>query len=43
MAWIDYKKTYDMVPHLWIMASLDLCGVAEKVQGYAMFRKFSVR
>ena len=28
MAWIDYKKVYDMVPHLWIKDCLDLFGVA---------------
>ena len=29
MAWIDYKKVYDMVSHSWIIESLDLFGVAE--------------
>ena len=24
MAWIDYKKTYDMIPHSWILESLGL-------------------
>ena len=24
MAWIDYKKAYDMVPHSWILESLEL-------------------
>ena len=27
MAWIDYKKAYDMVPHSWIKECLDLFGV----------------
>ena len=27
MAWIDYKKAYDMVPHSWIIECLDLFGV----------------
>ena len=31
MAWIDYKKAYDMVPHLWIIKCLDLFGVAENI------------
>ena len=31
MAWIDYKKAYDMVPHSWIIACLDLFGVAENI------------
>ena len=29
MAWIDYKKAYDMVRHSWIIECLDLFGVAE--------------
>ena len=29
MAWIDYKKAYDMVPHSWIIECLDLFRVAE--------------
>ena len=29
MVWIDYKKAYDVVPHLWIMECLNLMGVAE--------------
>ena len=32
MAWIDYKKAYDMVPHLWITECLDLFGVAENIK-----------
>ena len=32
MAWIDYKKGYDMVPHLRIIECLDLFGVAENVK-----------
>ena len=50
MAWIDYKKAYNMVSHSWIIECLDLFGVAdniksllvnsmEKVGGNAMFRK----
>ena len=31
MAWIDYKKAYDMVPHLWIIECLELFGVAENI------------
>ena len=31
MAWIDYKKAYDMVPHLWIIRSLDLF-IAENIK-----------
>ena len=34
MAWIDYKKAYDMVPYLWIIESLDLFGVAENIKSF---------
>ena len=32
MAWIDYKKAYDMVPHSWIIECLDLFGVAANIK-----------
>ena len=32
MAWIDYVKAYDMVPHSWIIEYLDLFGVAENIK-----------
>ena len=32
VAWIDYKKAYDMVPHSWIKECLDLFGVAENIK-----------
>ena len=32
MAWIDYKKACDMVPHSWIIECLDLFGVAENIK-----------
>ena len=32
MAWIDYKKAYDMVPRSWIIECLDLFGVAENIK-----------
>ena len=32
MAWIDYRKPYDMVRHLWIIECLDLFGVAENIK-----------
>ena len=34
MAWIDYKKAYDMVPHLWIIECLDLLWVAENIKEF---------
>ena len=36
MAWIDYKKAYDMVPHLWITECLDLFGAAENIKSLLM-------
>ena len=26
VAWIDYKKAYDMVPHSWVVECLDMVG-----------------
>ena len=52
MTWIDYKKTYDLVPLSWIIECLDLFGVAENIKNLlvnsmykckvmnAMLRKF---
>ena len=31
MVWIDYRKAYDMVPHLWIKKSMEMCGVADNM------------
>ena len=38
MAWIDYKKAYDMVPHSWIKECLELLEVAN-----VACREFRVR
>ena len=32
MAWINYKKVYDMVPHSWIEKSMNLFKVAKNVE-----------
>ena len=32
MAWINYKKAYDMVPYSWVIECLDLFGVAENIK-----------
>ena len=37
MAWIDYKKAYDMVPHSWIIECLDLLGVAENIKSLLLY------
>jgi hypothetical protein len=31
MAWIDYQKAFDRVPHSWIIKSLQLIGINNKV------------
>ena len=35
MAWIDYKKAYDMVPHSWILESLELVQVSDNILEFA--------
>ena len=32
MAWVDYKKTYDMVLHLWLLEVVEMMGVADNVK-----------
>ena len=32
MAWIDFKKAYDMVPHSWIIDCLETVGINEKIR-----------
>ena len=32
MAWIDYKKAYDLVPHSGIVECLDLFRVVENIK-----------
>ena len=32
MAWVDYKKAYDMVPHSWVMEVVKMMGVADNVR-----------
>ena len=31
MAWIDYKKAYDMVPHSWLMETVRMVGIADNI------------
>ena len=31
MAWIDYKKAYDMVPHSWILKCPEMVGAAKNM------------
>ena len=34
MAWIDYKKAYDFVPHSWIKECMEMFGIAESVRTF---------
>ena len=34
MAWIDYKKAYDMVPHSWITNSLKMYKISDEVKNF---------
>ena len=34
LAWIDYKKAYDMVPHSWIVKCLGIVGVSEQMKHF---------
>ena len=34
MAWVDYRKAYDMVPHSWIVECMEIFGIAENVKEF---------
>ena len=34
VAWINYKKSYDMVPHSWIVECLGMVGVSEQIKHF---------
>jgi hypothetical protein len=34
MAWIDYQKAFDRVPHSWIIKSLEIIGINNKVSSF---------
>ena len=36
MAWIDYRKAYDMLPHSWILETLGMIKVAKNIEGLLM-------
>ena len=33
MAWVDYKKAYNMVPHPWIIAAIGIVSLADSIIG----------
>ena len=32
MGWIDHKKTYDIVPHRWMIEAMKMVGIADNVE-----------
>ena len=34
MAWIDYRKAYDLVPHSWINECMEMFGIAENLRTF---------
>ena len=34
MAWVDYKKAYDVVPHSWITTAMGKVGLADNIIGF---------
>ena len=34
MAWIDYKKVYDMVSHSWIKERMKIYGIANNIRSF---------
>ena len=34
MAWIGYKKTYDIVPHTWILECLKMYKISNKIVNF---------
>jgi hypothetical protein len=37
LAWIDYQKAFDSVPHSWIEKSIELIGVNNKIVKFCKF------
>ena len=42
MAWSDYGKAYDMIPHSWIIEGLEMFGIAENVKKF-MIDKIGIK
>ena len=34
VAWIDYRKAYDFVPHSWILECLDMLRIADNLRSF---------
>ena len=34
MAWVDYKKAYDMVPHSWILECMELVNISDNITNF---------
>ena len=42
IAWIDYKKAYDMVPQSWIAECLAMAGVSEQIKHGLIIRRHMI-
>ena len=38
IAWIDYQKAFDSVPHSWVEKSIALVGVNSKISDFVNYR-----
>ena len=34
MAWIDYRKAYDLVPHSWVNECMEMFGITENLRKF---------
>ena len=35
MVWIDYRKTYDLVPHSWVDECMEIFGIAQNLRTFS--------
>ena len=43
MGWIDYKKTYDMVPQGWMIEDMEMVGIADNIVNLFEYSKETLR
>ena len=40
MAWIDYSKAYDLVPHSWVNECIEMSRIAEKFRMFLLMQQW---
>ena len=40
MAWIDYSKAYDLVPHSWVNECIEMFRIAEKFRMFLLMQQW---